>query len=463
MDMQKSWTNDIKSSDPNIRKRAIIAMANSQDADALNILKSIYQTEQNPQLRELARKAGSHLWKSLNNSNGQQSVASPSQQTQNSTQKSSKLNTNSSPTSEKPSDSLQSLRDDFIQKTSPHPKPKTQTAAASNSVPVVVPSSSVSENDIATSNTHINRATAMLVRGDKAEAIHSLQQACKINPQLINNDIAQSLAAEITGQPGEQAIQSIMTLKSSVNRITKNKKQSGITLYLLMGTLVVLTIALIFFFQSGLGQTYRTVLLLSSLEKYEQNIGGYDVYIIPPKGKPPEGGWPVVVGLHGYACLPEQMLVYTKKFTRQGILYITPSFGSYEPMTGNGPSRPLVNILTEASNQYPINQDNVVLMGLSLGGEFAYNFSTLHPEWVKGVVTSGATSINIDRLPASKSMPISVSYNSVDGLQYLVIPYQVNPLIEQGYNVKVEIIDSEDYNIAPYDIEQAILFSKQQE
>ncbi|MBI9051207.1 MAG: hypothetical protein JEZ00_17420 [Anaerolineaceae bacterium] len=468
--MQENWLEDLKNSDPKVRSRAIVAMAESHDAEALKALKYLFEKDADPQVRELAKKAGAHLWKKLNaeqpqspNSglkatHNQATSAAPAQQ-----QKVSQPSENeqTSPAQE----TVQSLHPDIPQgtPTTAQPTPDHKQAETSQAAQLSA-AIDVNSKKLETARIQLNRALSYLVKGDQASAMRSLQQACKLNPKLLTDQVAMNLASELTGLPASEAMQTIGSKQKidlpKNDKTTNSAPKSRSSLYMLIGALLVLVVALVLFLQSGLGTRYAVVINRMLLNQKQTTIAGYDVYVIPPKGDAPADGWPVVVGLHGYGGTADQMLGYANQFTNQGILYIVPTFGGYEPFPGNGPIQPMTQILSEVKNNYSISSDGVVMLGLSQGGEFSYRFSLMRTEWIKGVVTAGAPYFD-EAMPPSRTTPYNFSWGSEDGLQDQVIPILVNPKIQQGYNITTHIISGYGHEMTPYAIEQAINMAKQ--
>ncbi len=63
--MAGSIQNQLKSSDPTVRRQAIVKLGKSLDERALPLLAGVYRSDPDPELRELALKAGKHIRKHL--------------------------------------------------------------------------------------------------------------------------------------------------------------------------------------------------------------------------------------------------------------------------------------------------------------------------------------------------------------------------------------------------------------
>jgi predicted esterase len=421
--MQDQWIRDIKSSDPKVRRRAIVAMANAQDGDAIKLLKFLYENDPDPSNRELAHKAAKHLWQFLQ----QQQNGVPEEQTQ-----------------------------------EPEQSPMVTGTAVQDAQPVEQTTASqvaANQQQIESARLHLNRALSLLVKEDLQGSSKSLRQALSLDPNLEHDQIAINLAREITGLPEKEALAAMRQRQAPLATASQNKRptapRSRTSLYLLIIAGLVLIAAVLYFIFSGTAATYTQALTRAGYEQQKIEVNGYEVYVIPPKGSTPEGGWPVVVAFHGYGGSGNDMLSLASQFTSQGIVYVAPSFGEYQPMPGDGPIQPMAAILNQINQDYPIQQRGVVLLGFSQGGSFAYRFSVMQPEHVAGVVTAGAPDFD-DILPASQTQPYVFFWGSEDGLQDFVVPASVTPLINQGYNVKYQIIAGAGHEVTPEAIAMAI-------
>jgi predicted esterase len=420
--MQKDWLTALKTADPQIRRRAIIEMANAMDPDALKILKFLYEHDRDASNRELAKKAALHLWHSLQNPQVDDALveeeAAPAKEGQ------------------------------------PENKEIPPAEFQPEAEPILQPQEPQTEK----ARIYLNRALASVVKTDEIGAQKSLMQAFLLNPSLMDDKIAGNLASELTGLPPQEAIQALrqkqarsMSNKTGTDPATEGqtpKKPWRIPLIAGLGFVVLIFILL-------LGFKNLQARGLIGYQQVRHTVNGFTYYLIPPRGEMPEGGWPVVAALHGYGGSGEDMLSFANPFSREGIVYLCPTFGEYLPDPGNGPIEPMAAILDEVHKAYPIQQKGVVLLGYSQGGSFAYRFSILQASRVAGVVTAGAP--HLDALqPASRTKPYVFTWGANDGLQDFVVPASVTPLINQGYQVTYTIIPDAGHVVTPEAISLAI-------
>jgi predicted esterase len=313
----------------------------------------------------------------------------------------------------------------------------------------------------------LQRAFSLHTAGQTPKALKLFLRALELNPELVEDQFAENLVKELTGLSPEQAIQSLQNpetrtaLEDSLqSRSSQPRRQvRPLSVVLLVLALAALAFVSYRFIQLGYVDRYRALIARQLGNINQQRVGGYGYHLLKPLGNPPPEGWPVVVALHGFGGQGSDMLSIASQFTSQGIVYIAPSFGEYQPYPGNGPIDPLRLILEDAAAQVPLNQNKVVLLGFSQGGTFAYRFSLYHPEWVSGVVTAGAPDFD-SGAPVRGNIRYVFTWGELDGLADLVLPKSVYPLINQGYNVQYQIIPGAGHEVTPYAIDTAIALTK---
>jgi hypothetical protein len=171
--MIDQYVSQLDSPDAERRKQAVIALGKSGDRAALAHLSRVYKTDPNPEIRELALKAGRYLKKETE---GQESP--------------SMMDT--------ASDSM-------------YAEPARNESAS------FLPrdNEEVSEKDIARAKEMVELALDWHVRGQDARALDYLRKALALNPKLRRDAYTSSLAATITGMNGDEAIASLVTGSSS--------------------------------------------------------------------------------------------------------------------------------------------------------------------------------------------------------------------------------------------------------
>jgi hypothetical protein len=192
------WIEQLNASDPELRREAIVALGRSKNPDALHYLAAIFRTDPEPELRELARKAGAYIQQQQNAA----PTPPPPAQTNQSAARRRAVIREIAPTDEDdapPRDSERggSLLDEPAQE-------KTQRG------PQRGREYNVSKANRDTARKLVDAAMTLNLNGDNAKALKSLTQALRTDPNLINDNFFNSLAATITGKEGDEAIQVIV-------------------------------------------------------------------------------------------------------------------------------------------------------------------------------------------------------------------------------------------------------------
>jgi predicted esterase len=314
-----------------------------------------------------------------------------------------------------------------------------------------------------TARVELNRAISLHLQGNKAGALKAIRHALALDPTLAQEKLAPNLAKELTGLPAQEALALLTnadaskTLMESAHRDERQAartKPVSISVYALVGLLAVLTGMLGFGLAFGKFNSVIESVQAIQLQTHIHKSGGYEYYLFVPDGSAPEGGWPVVVALHGLGGQAEHMIWMAKNFTDAGVIFIAPTYNGYEPYPGDGPIEPLSQLLKEIGTQYPV-KSRTVLLGFSQGGTFAFRFSLRHPEQVYSVVTAGAPEYDQVFSPPS-AIPYVFTWGELDGLQDFVIPGHVQPLQQAGYNIKTYVIRGYGHEVSPFAIEQTL-------
>lgn len=431
--MERQWLVEIQDQDPEVRRIAMRNLARSGDRRALEVLKWVHENDPDPALRDYAKRAAQYLWQQVKERKGTGQPSVPSRR-------------------HPPASSAAVEERDGG-------KQEIQEEPSRGSVP---------DKDKNEAHLKFERALSLHLSDKTENAINVFSKALDLNPDLCEEDqVAANLAVELTGLPAEEAVsvlldeeqrEGVLGLSHQEQEKTETKR-APVTLYLLIIAVLALIGLSYNFVRAGYLDRYRTWITLNLSNRYRHTSGGRKYYLIPPSGQKPPEGWPVVVGLHGYGGNGKNMLPIANTFTRRGIVYVAPTFGNYDPNPGAGPINPMVKILEDVNNQYPLHNRGVVLLGFSQGGTFAYRFSVYHPEWVAGVVTAGAPELDAIA-PARQDLPYVFTWGSEDGLQDYVLPASVFPLMNGGYNVSYNVIQGAGHEITPYAIEQALQMVK---
>jgi predicted esterase len=310
--------------------------------------------------------------------------------------------------------------------------------------------------------TALDQALSLHFRGERASALKSIRKALELDPGLVNERLTGNLAHELTGLPVQEALKSLAGEQSGRELIQvarrEQKKvppsfQRRFVMISFVVSLVVLLGMCIWGFQAGVLGSYLTSLRMLTLETQKQHLEGYDYYALVPAGSPPQGGWPVVVALHGMNGQGSHMLPLAQTFIDQGILFVAPSFGGYEP-PGKGPLDVMSRILSEIGKNHPVQARGAVLLGHSQGGTFAYRFSLYYPKQVAGVVTAGAPEFD-PVTPASFNMPYVFTWGEKDFLKDFMLPI-ASSLRNSGFNVRIYIVPNAEHEMTQFAIEKTL-------
>jgi hypothetical protein len=168
--------------DPVVRRKAVVALGKSQNEEALPYLATVFKKDRDPEIRQLARKAGLYI--------KQQSVdvfaTSPI----------SGGSAGASKSKSGDDDELMSSAGTYYEELElPEPEPVVE----------------VSEANQQRAKGLLQQALDMNLRGNNDKAIHYFQNALKRNPNLKTDSYALSMASTITGiASGERAIETLM-------------------------------------------------------------------------------------------------------------------------------------------------------------------------------------------------------------------------------------------------------------
>lgn len=320
----------------------------------------------------------------------------------------------------------------------------------------------VTERQAQTARMELDRALSFQMRGDKAYAIMSFRKALKLDPALKNEQLARNLAHELTDLPVQEALESLTgahtgeELVQSARREQKKPRVSFRQRFMAVA-LVIALLALVGISIRALQvrslDSYLMSIRAIGWETQKHTLGGYEYYALVPRGTPPPDGWPVVVALHGMKGQGNHMLPFAQSFLDEGVLFIAPSFGGYDPRH-KGPLEALSRILKEVGKDHPLQARGAVLLGHSQGGTFAYRFSVYYPDQVAGVVTAGAPEFDAV-YPARARMPYVLTWGEHDFLQELLLPTAF-ALRNSGYNVSIYVVPDAEHEMTQFAVDKAL-------
>ncbi|CAG0958450.1 hypothetical protein ANAEL_00481 [Anaerolineales bacterium] len=311
-----------------------------------------------------------------------------------------------------------------------------------------------------TARTALNHAISLHLEGNKSGALKAIRQALALDPSLAQEKLTLNLAQQLTGLPPQDALLLLNNVAEGKRLVQSSKKDDRRTttirplvpVYALFFLLIVLTGMIAFGLASGKfkGTIQQWRLMQQQADAHE--LDGREYYLFVPEGTPPQDGWPVVVALHGLGGEGRQMLWLAENFVPAGAIFIAPTYHRYEPYPGDGPIKPFSHLLKEVGEKYPVQSRGAILLGYSQGGTFAFRFSLRHPEQVYSVVTAGAPEFDQIFSPLP-SMPYYFTWGELDGLQNYVIPRNVRPLQQAGYDIKTYVIPGYGHEVMPFAIE----------
>ena len=160
----------LRDPDPAVRKAAIKALASRKDRRALRPLAHLYQNDPDQSVRELAHKAGAYIHK------------------------------HTPPTQEAPAV-------DAAAPKAPEPPPE------------------LSPRDRQKAQSFLDRAVDYHMRGDKGRVAENLTKAVTMNPELRKDPMAMSMAAEIVGGHGPEAVDQLLQDESGREKLMEQSRQ----------------------------------------------------------------------------------------------------------------------------------------------------------------------------------------------------------------------------------------------
>lgn len=183
---------NLKSSDPQRRRLAIIALGKTKDPAALKALGEVYKTDPEPELRQLALEAGKYIKQHA-------AQAAP-------------------PPPPKPTTPQYGFGDDpgyeIVEPKYPTPKYGSTINLGGE----------VSERDAAKAKAYLDRAMSLHMSKNPGKATEALIKAVEINPALRRDAVAQGLAAAITDQAPEHAFEFLLNPSASQEFIKERQK-----------------------------------------------------------------------------------------------------------------------------------------------------------------------------------------------------------------------------------------------
>jgi predicted esterase len=361
----------LKSDNPLERKKAIIALGNSKDREALKILGELYRSDPDPGVREAALRAGRYIQR----------------------------------------------------ETQTMPKLSTQELASSPSEPSEPPAQEVEPQPegvdlrtLAEAQSQVKAAQEAGRKKDKPRAIIALTKAIRLNPGLAEDDNFRELASTILTRPPDEAIKMLLdpAFQQDVDKLTKQiekreqekrrtqvqARRSNAAIYagVVMGVLVLVTVVC---FVSGLMTTIFYTAKAFQVAASPQTLDdGTEYYLLVPEGGTPDDGWALVVALHGYEGSGADMLrpALVRKAYEEKAVVVAPSFFSdsslldfdfLDPFAFEDPNTRINRVVAQVKEDYPINDNGIIVYGFSLGAWQALQYFAQNSANVHAVIAEG--------------------------------------------------------------------------
>jgi hypothetical protein len=178
--MAQDWITQLDSEDPKVRAQAVKAIALSGNQDYLKHLIEIAEIDPDAQLREYAKKAAQHLF-------------------------SSQAKTESTPTPT-PTYAPEPELEPIGQPPAAPEKTDSEIAAALANPMMESEEDDLSNADVREATSKVQRAFSLHTGGQTKKALQIFAQALEINPLLIKDTYAKSVASELTGKPAQEAL-----------------------------------------------------------------------------------------------------------------------------------------------------------------------------------------------------------------------------------------------------------------
>lgn len=229
--------NQLNSRDPEQRKKAIKGLAQTKDRAALKYLAAIVKTESNPEIRDLALKAGRYI---------QKHAAEETQPEQAQGYGSYAYDEDEAPAAE---DRLGSYSS-YEESSSPYPEEDEGAKEEAEPLPDQIV---VSDADIERAKGFVQSALNWHMKEDNDKAAQYLSRAFRANPKLKYDGYTKGLAATITGMAADEAVRLLSPSAEELRKrvggsegVRASGAQRFLALLLLLGSATLLVSFLTF-------------------------------------------------------------------------------------------------------------------------------------------------------------------------------------------------------------------------
>ncbi|MBC7870897.1 MAG: HEAT repeat domain-containing protein, partial [Chitinophagaceae bacterium] len=222
---------NLVSDDVETRKRAVMQLAKTKQREALQYLAEVFKEDEDPEVRDLARKGGLFIKKHLEESGAAGASASRPAPTRAASPPPASKNTRGS------------LLDDEDDAPSPAP------ASSRSSYPVPLSELNISADAEKRAKAMVKSALDNHMRGDNEKATQLIAKALRVDPKQARDPYTISLAATVVGIDGQEAIERLSPSSEELLALHGAKaKNSTLTAFMAYMVLIGAVLALVGYF-----------------------------------------------------------------------------------------------------------------------------------------------------------------------------------------------------------------------
>ncbi len=357
--MNDTLRQQLKHPQARIRHQAIVKLARMKDDDVLPLLNDIAKNDPEPSLRQLAERAITHILNEYSSTM-------------------SRVQRQETPLSDIP----------------PFSNPKAEQ--------------------------HMQTAYRLQENGAKANALQYLIKALDLAPLLAQDPDVQRLAENLTGTDGKTAATMLADREQRKKFFDNNTPDNtsdnfpnSPSMWIIFGLFLVILGQ--FFWSDGVQIINRALeeIEVQQLKQMVRQVNGIDYYLVTPEGDVPQTGYPMLVTIpDGREDATAMLSHFSDVANEQGAILLVPEFEDYRFARVSHQSDALWTMVTDVTNDYPLDADGVLLFGFGDGAMVATRHANAFPDQTAGVVTSGATFL----YPPPSDIPYTVIYGADDRL-----------------------------------------------
>ena len=222
---------NLVSDDVETRKRAVVQLAKTKQREALQYLAEVFKEDEDPEVRDLARKGGLFIKKHLEESGAAGASASRPAPNRAASPPPASKNTRGS------------LLDDEDDAPSPAP------VSSRTSTPIPLSDLNISADAEKRAKAMVKSALDYHMRGDNEKAIQLIAKALRVDPKQAHDSYTISLAATVVGIDGQEAIERLSPSSDELLALHGPKsKNSTLTAFMAYMVLIGAVLALVGYF-----------------------------------------------------------------------------------------------------------------------------------------------------------------------------------------------------------------------